>query len=350
MKNKYKSLFDLVKKEHADVPDVGARNKDSEILLVDGTMNFIRTWSVVPTLTDNGEHCGGISGFLTTLGYAIRLLKPTRVIVVFDGKGGSVRRRKIYPEYKNKRKVAMRVNRAYEELSDPEEEVKSMMRQISALVNDFLTTLPVSVVAIDNIEADDTIGYITTELFNKPNNRVTIMSADRDFLQLVNERVCVWSPVKKKIYGINDIINQYNIHPTNFVYYRVLEGDTSDNIGGIKGLGLKTVIKRFPMLTEQTEATLDELINHAKNRVNEAKIYETVLQNEHILKRNYKLMQLKTPDFPASLQLNIKNAVDKKVEFNKFLFIQNLTKHGMHSAIRNYHVWLQESFFNLSID
>jgi DNA polymerase-1 len=351
MKNKYKSIFDLVKKEHSNAPpELQTREKNSEVLLVDGTNQFIRTWLAVPTLTDNGEHCGGISGFLTTLGYAIRLLKPTRVIVVFDGKGGSLRRRKIYPEYKNKRKVLMRVNRAYEELSDPDEEVKSMMRQIGTLVNDFLTTLPVSVVAIDNIEADDTIGYITTQIFNTPNNRVTIMSGDRDFLQLVNERVCVWSPIKKKIYGVTDIINQYGVHPSNFVYYRALAGDTSDNIDGIRGLGLKTIIKRFPMLTEQSEATVDKLIEHANNRVNESKAYQSVVQNQEILTRNYRLMQLKTPDFPAGLQLNINNAIDKKVGLNKFLFIQNLTKHGMHSSIRNYHLWLQETFFNLVVD
>lgn len=347
MNNKYKSIFDLVKIEHTNEPFSLAREKNSEVLVVDGTMNFIRVWSVVPTLTDNGEHCGGISGFLLSLGYAIKLLKPTRVIVVFDGKGGSQRRRKLFPDYKNKRKVAMRVNRAYEEMSDPEEEVKAMIRQMSILVNDFLSALPISVVAVDNIEADDTIAYLTTQVFNKPSNRVTIMSADKDFLQLINEKVNVWSPVKKKIYGQIDIINQYGLHPTNFVYYRALEGDSSDNINGIRGIKLKTAIKRFPMLIENNETSIENIIDYAQNRINENKAYQSVVEQKEVLIRNYKLMQLKTPDFPASMQMNINNAIDRKTDLNKFLFIQNLTKHGMHSTIKNFHVWLQETFYTL---
>lgn len=348
MDNKYQSLFAQIKKEHGESTPPLERTQNSDVLIVDGTNNFIRVWSVVPTLTDNGDHCGGISGFLTTIGYAIKLLKPSRVVIVFDGAGGSQRRRKLFPDYKNKRTVTMRVNRAYEEMSDPEAERKAMMNQMGTLVNDFLECLPVSVIVVDNIEADDAIAYLTTEVFNKPENRVTIMSADKDFLQLINERVCVWSPIKKKIYGVTDVINQYGIHPTNFIYYRILEGDTSDNIPGINGIKAKTAIKRFPMITEAKETSVDELISHAKNRINESTAYASVANNTDILIRNYSLMQLKSPDFSPSLQMQISSAVEKPYTLNKFHFIQKLTQHGMHSTIPNYHLWLQEVFYPLA--
>jgi DNA polymerase-1 len=344
----YTSIFSQIKKEHDEAGPVLARTKNSDVLIVDGTNNFIRVWSAVPTLNDNGEHCGGVSGFLTTIGYAIKLLKPTRVIVVFDGKGGSARRKKLFPDYKNKRSMTVRVNRAYEELSNPDDERKAMMNQMSLLVNDFLGCLPVSVIAVDNIEADDAIAYLTTSVFNKPENRVTIMSADKDFLQLVNERVCVWSPIKKKIYGILDVINQYTVHPTNFVYYRMLEGDDSDNIPGIKGIALKTAIKRFPMITDAKETSVEEILEYAKNRINESKVYSSVVDNSEVVVRNHSLMQLKSPDFSPSLQMQISGSVDKANSFNKFLFIQKLTQHGMHSAIPNYHIWLQEIFYPLA--
>jgi DNA polymerase-1 len=224
MENKYKSIFDKIKKEHNTSSSSGSKKLNDDILVVDGLNQFIRTWIAVPTLSANGDHVGGVTGFLTSLGYAIKLLRPTRVIVVFDGKGGSQRRRDIYPEYKNNRKVSVRVNRAYEEMSDPKTEQEAMINQMVKLI-DFLRSLPVSVISIDYIEADDAIAYIATQMYST--SKITIMSGDKDFIQLINDRVCIWSPIKKKIYGVQDVINEYGVHPTNFIYYRILEGDTA---------------------------------------------------------------------------------------------------------------------------
>ncbi len=343
---KYQSIFAQVKAEHKNAGTSTTRNKNDDILLVDGTNNFIRCWTVVPTLSDNGEHVGGVSGFLGTIGHAIKLLNPTRVIIVFDGKGGSLRRQKIYPDYKSKRKMTVRVNRAYEDMSDPELEKKAMLAQMGKLI-DFLRCLPVSILAVDYIEADDTIGYIATQMF--PNSKITIMSGDRDFLQLVNKNINIWSPIKKKIYSVQEVISEYAIHPTNFVYYRVLEGDDSDNIGGIKGIARKTALKMFPMLADEKEYSIEEMLRFSRDKINEKGKYSLVLENAEIVTRNYQLMQLKTPDFSPSLQMQISDSVDKIYEYNKFKFIQGLTTHGMHSAIPNYHVWLQEVFYPLSV-
>jgi 5'-3' exonuclease len=341
MDNKYQSIFAQIKAEHRSNPVSASKTKNDDILLIDGTNQFIRVWTVVPTLSDNGDHVGGVSGFLRTVGHAINLLKPTRVIIVFDGKGGSIRRQKIYPGYKNNRKTTVRVNRAYEEMSSPEIEKKEMLAQMGKLI-DFLRTLPVSVVCIDNIEADDTIGYITTQMF--PESKVTIMSADKDFLQLINKNVCIWSPIKKKIYGVSDVINQYGVHPTNFIYYRSLEGDKSDNIDGIRGIALKTALKLFPMIADEEEYSVDKLLAFARDKMNEKPAYGKIVENADVVNRNYRLMQLKSPDFNGSLQVKIQEATDRIYDYNKFKFIQCLTTHGMHTSISNYHIWLQENF------
>lgn len=345
-KKKFTSIFAQIKSEHAAIPVNTKTDKNSDILVVDGTNNFIRCWTVVPTLSDNGEHVGGVSGFLSSLGYAIKLLRPTRVIIVFDGKGGSERRRKLYPQYKEGRKVMKRLNRAYEDMSDGDTEQKSVVEQMGKLVS-FLQELPTSIISVDYIEADDTIGYIATQMYKE--SRITIMSADKDFLQLVNDRVQVWSPIKKKVYGVQDIINEYGVHPTNFVYYRIMEGDSSDKIDGISGIGLKTAIKRFPMLTESAETSVEKILERANNCINESKVYSNVSENSEILKRNYLLMQLKDPNFSPSLQMKIEESVERIHEFNKFRFIQKLTAYGMHSSIPNFHVWLQEVFYPLSV-
>lgn len=350
-KSKLFSLFDNIKQEHRDADGnviVKQRTRNSDVLIVDGTNSFIRTWTVVPTLNDNGEHVGGVSGFLTSLGYAIKLLTPTRVIVVFDGKGGSQRRRSIYPDYKAGRKPIKRLNRQYDDLLDDVGEEKNMYHQMSILA-DFLTSLPVTVLSIDYIEADDVIAYLAHHVFSKPEEKVTIMSADKDFYQLINEHVSVWSPVKKKVYGVRDIVNEYGIYPQNFVFSRVLEGDKSDNIDGIKGIGRKTAIKRFPMLTESTQVDLEKLLGYAMDRANENAVYAKVTEQSDKVTRNHLLMQLSEPSISGALQMRILDSTKTYYELNKFTFVQKLTKYSMHNSIPNHHVWIQEVFYPLSV-
>ena len=100
MRNKkYLSILDNIKK---DKRSLGDGNPNDKVLIIDGLNTFIRVFSVIPTTNDDGIHVGGIVGFLRSLGYTINMFRPTRVIIVFDGKGGSTRRRKLYPEYKQK--------------------------------------------------------------------------------------------------------------------------------------------------------------------------------------------------------------------------------------------------------
>ena len=106
---------------------------DDKVLIIDGLNTFIRVFSVIPTTNDDGIHVGGIVGFLRSIGYTINMFRPTRVIIVFDGKGGSTRRRKLYPEYKAKRKTKYRVNRAYD-FASPEDEKQNMIMQLQRIV------------------------------------------------------------------------------------------------------------------------------------------------------------------------------------------------------------------------
>ena len=93
----------LSKTSHGDVND--------KVMIVDGLNMFIRCFGAVPTLNDDGNHVGGVTGFLLSLGALIRNNKPTRVFMVFDGKGGSTRRKKMYKGYKEGRTGMTKVNR-----------------------------------------------------------------------------------------------------------------------------------------------------------------------------------------------------------------------------------------------
>lgn len=291
-------------------------------------------------------HTGGIAGFLKSIGYAIKLINPTRVIVVFDGSGGSQKRRKIYPDYKKGRKTKIKFNRTYEELSSSELEQKNLQIELMRLVS-YLEVLPVTVMAIDNIEADDTIAYLAEDTFKDSN--VTIMSTDKDFLQLASERVKIWSPVKKKIFGCKEIVDEYGITCNNFIFYRVLEGDVSDNIPGIDGVGIKRVLQAYPFLADDKQVTLQEIYNYSENYKSKYKIYERVLDNKLLIERNYELMQLKATSIQSFTQLRIEEIIKKQVpKIDKMTFSRLITEDKMWNNLPNYMVWLNETWGKLN--
>ena len=202
---RYLSIFEEIKKKGGSL---NGKHPNDKVLIIDGLNTFIRVFSVIPTTNDDGIHVGGIVGFLRSIAYTVNMVRPTRAIVVFDGKGGSNRRRKIYPEYKQNRKTKYRVNRTYN-FSSQEDEKHNMMMQLSRCV-EYLDTLPITVLSYDNIEADDTIVYLCRQVLTE--SEITIMSTNKDFLQLANGRIKIWSPTKKKMYDDKAVMDEYGIN------------------------------------------------------------------------------------------------------------------------------------------
>jgi 5'-3' exonuclease len=197
--------------------------------------------------------------------------------------------------------------------------------------------------AIDHIEADDTIAYLAKEYFK--NSNVTIMSADKDFLQLAGDRIKIWSPTKKKLYGCAEILLEYGISCKNFINYRIMEGDSSDNIDGIKGAGLKTIIKCYPILTEDKQYSLQELYNYSDTHKGKLKLYDTVLENKDIMQRNYDLMQLHDTQIQSFSQLRINEIMEKPIgKLDRFGFSKLLVEDCMQNNFPNSMVWLNEVF------
>jgi 5'-3' exonuclease len=129
-------------------------------------------------LNPDGHHIGGLTGFLKSIGYAIRMSDPTKVVVIFDGIGGSNARRNLYPEYKANRNSSRITN--HNIFSSKDEESESINNQISRLIQ-YLQCLPVTVISIDGLEADDIIGYLANKFqVHDETQKVTIMSADKD--------------------------------------------------------------------------------------------------------------------------------------------------------------------------
>ena len=316
-----------LKDEHENADSL---ETDSKVLIIDGLNTFIRAFAVTPTTNVNGVHVGGITGFLRSVGYAIKTIQPTRVIITFDGKGGSKRRKKLFPEYKANRKIASKVNRS-DEFSSVEDEKQSMYMQIQRAL-EYLKHLPMTIVTIENIEADDSMAYISKQLLTESN--IVIMSTDKDFLQLVNDRISVWSPTKKVLYNPLAVQRDYEIPPHNFLMYRILEGDKSDNIPGVKGVGLKTLVKRFPEIVEPAVFTVNDLFEAAET--GSLAVHENILNSKDVLGLNYKLMQLHDVDISSHAKSTLRGLVKGDIPtLNKFAFEKMVLEDQIHQALPN---------------
>ena len=348
-KKLYAELFNSVQSEHTQNID---NTKNSRVLIVDGLNTFIRCWSSVPTMNDDGEHVAGITCVLKSIGFAVRMVKPTRVIIVFDGKGGSQSRKKIFSGYKEKRSQnKLRVNRQYKDMMNDEDERESMKRQY-AWLSEVMDELPVTTMIYDGVEADDVMAYITTNLL-KETEQAVLMSTDKDFLQLINDRVTVWSPTKKKMYDTKMVKEEFGIESKNLLLYRMMDGDASDEIPGIRGLGLKTIHKRIPELCGDEQLDLDKLLEIVKLKDSgNIKIYKDILTAEPQLRMNERLMQLSNVDISGQIKMNILDRFDQPIsQLSRMNFIKVCMKYGITNSFgTNLDSWLQSTWGKLVTD
>jgi DNA polymerase-1 len=267
---------------------------------------------------------------------------PTKVVVIFDGIGGSNARRNLYPEYKANRNSSRITN--HNIFSSKDEESESINNQISRLIQ-YLQCLPVTVISIDGLEADDIIGYLANKFqAHEETQKVTIMSADKDFLQLVSDKVHCYSPTKKKIYTPKDVLEEFGVSSNNFLNYKILMGDTSDNIPGITGLGPKKLIKLFPELISNTKVELDEIISTSADKVDENKLYLSVVERRHQLLINQQLMSLNGSFLSPENKQLVKDAFNNSYELNIPIFLQLYHNDKLGESIPNTSSWLTQLF------
>ena len=165
------------------------------------------------------------------------------------------------------------------------------------------------------------------------------MSTDKDFYQIVNDRIAVWSPTKKVLYDRKRLEEEFEILAENFIYYRIIDGDKSDNINGVRGLGLKTIRKKYPSLTDEAIINIDEFLNVTQ-----------LFEHKDLLIRNYRLMQLHDVDIPGNAKLSIVDQVrDGTSRLVKYKIHKMFLEDTIDHAIRNPDVWLQESFNQLEL-
>ena len=293
-------------------------------LLIDGHNAFIRAYTVDPSLSTNGDPIGGVKGCLKILQKELRELSVERVIIIWDGPGGSQKRRAINSNYKVGRKplrLSPHLNRHSENLTD-EEKYQNRAWQMNKAM-EYLNELPVVQLMVPNVEADDVIAYLANGSVLNNWNKI-IYSNDKDFFQLCSNSVRIYRPVLKqnKMKSVDDILEEHGIHPVNFAMARAIAGDTSDNLPGVKRVGLKTVRSCFEFLKEEKSYMFSDIEQYCKYTKSKKKAYENILKDIDLVKENYKIMQLYSPMLSIQAKQSIDHAVSNaayEVNFTNLL-------------------------------
>ena len=291
-------------------------------MFIDGLNMFIRSYIVNPTLDKHGNPIGGCIGFLKSLQKVSRKFQPDEVVVVWDGHEGSQRKRALNKQYKEGR-GPIRFNRRLIELS-PEEQTKNKAYQLIRLM-EYLNELPVIQITIDFVEADDVIAYGARHPYYGGWDKI-IVSSDKDFYQLCDDKISVYRPIQDKVITKQDILNEFKIHPNNFAVARAIAGDKSDNLPGVAGVGLKTIAKRFPFLAREEEYDCQEVIKNCTMQAKRLKLHNNIIKSADLVKNNYRIMQLSSPNIRPINRIFIDNTIIQfepefsRLNFTKMLF------------------------------
>jgi len=337
---KHKELFSLLDEVQEQGEETVVRKHD-KVLLIDGLNLFFRNFAMMNMVNPDGVHIGGLGGFFRSLGAMIRQTNPTSVYVVFDGAGSTTNRKNLLSEYKGTRNLQRVTN--WEAFDNIEEEHESKIDQIVRIIQ-YLKLLPVKTTIIDKVEADDIIAVLAEKLVEKHNSTCFIVSSDKDFLQLVTDKIIVYRPMEKEYYTPKVVEEKFGLLPHNFILHKVLLGDNSDNIRGIKGLGAKGIFKKFPELKTE-ELTLQDIFDISARKFKDHIVYSRIIQDQDRIETNYKVMDLGTPMIDDREKEYLDDLIGEEFpELNSEMFIQFYNTDQLGGMIRNLETWLKDIF------
>jgi DNA polymerase-1 len=267
-------------------------NSSMNLYLIDGNSYVYRAFYAIKGLTNsNGFPTNAIYGFATTLLKIIREKKPDGVAVFFDTPELTERHR-IFKEYKAQRP----------------ETPGELVRQLPH-IREMITAFNISIFEMPGYEADDLIGTIAKEAAKKKSN-VFIVTADKDMLQLVDDNIKIYDPVKDRVLDEEYVKEKFGLDPERVPEFMALTGDAADNIPGIKGIGEKTAKELLTAFKG-----LDELLAHPE-MIKKERLRSLVSENSDIARLSKKLA---TIDTSVPIDFNLKEFRLKEPDWLRLL-------------------------------
>ena len=200
-------------------------SENKKLFIIDGSSYIFRAFFGVPNLTNSkGFPTNAVFGFLKMLKNTLGIYKPTHIVIALDSKEETFRK-KMYPEYKANREAMP-------------EELSVQIPYIEELIN----AMNIPNLRIHGVEADDIIASLAKKA-EEHGFDVTIISGDKDLMQLVNDKTIMIDTLKNKIYNTKGVIEKLGVEPKHVVDYLSITGDASDNVPGVRGIGPKGAVK-----------------------------------------------------------------------------------------------------------
>lgn len=300
--------------------------KKTKVLIIDANNITMRAMHGCPPLHDSeGFPTACLMTTIRSIYKAAIINRPTYTLCVWDA-GHSTYRKDIYPEYKLRKK-------------DDSEEFATFMEdwrdQVEAL-ECYLPFLGAGQIRIPKCEADDVIFRIS-EVLKELDWDATLMSSDADFFQLLRPGLEIYSPGREITYDVKTFREEYEVAPSQWVEYRAMTGDPSDNISGVKGVGAKratAILKEFGT-TEQFYQKMADCDRKLR------KFEEEMLDSRKIVERNKKLMDLRLlPEGMLNQQVladQLEEAFNLEPDFK--MFTEACREHQLYTVLEERMMW-----------
>ena len=293
--------------------------KSDHFYLIDGSGYIFRAYYALPPLSRkrDGLPTGAVSGFCSMLFKLLEdsksddtINKPTHFAVIFDSARKNFRN-EIYSEYKANR-------------SDPPDDLAPQFEYIRKSVEAF--NLPS--IEMINYEADDLIATYAKKIVNA-GAKVTVISSDKDLMQLVSDKVRLYDPMKSKVLGNKEVLEKFGVKPDQVIDVQSLAGDSSDNIPGVPGIGIKTAAELI-----NKYGNLDNLLKNIKE-IKQTKRRETLFANKDKAILSKKLVTLKD-DVPV--KENLDSFILKDIKKDKlFDFLRDMEFNRLLSLVISFY-------------
>ena len=277
------------------------------LFLIDGSGFIFRAFYAIPLLTNSqGIPINAVYGYCNMILNIYEKFKPEQMIVVFDTKKKTFRS-DIYKEYKSNR-------------TDPPEE---LIPQFS-IIRDATDALQIPRLEMDGYEADDIIATYTKQAEERGVS-VTIISSDKDLMQLVNKNTKMYDSMKDKFIGVKEVKEKFGVEPSKIIDVQALAGDRIDNIPGVSGIGVKTaaeLINNFNSL---------ENVLAKVNEIKQPKRRQILIDEKDKALISKKLVTLKcNVDIKKKYDLNLFQGINQKTALKFF------EKHGFKNLISRF--------------
>lgn len=275
------------------------------LYLVDGSGFIFRAYHAMPPLsTSTGIPVNAVAGFVQMLQRLLDDTDASHVAVILDAARRTFRN-DLYPEYKAHRPPA------------PEDLIPQF-----ALIREALVAMNVAWLEQDGFEADDLIATYARLGVEQGFEEVTVVSSDKDLMQLIGPKVALWDAMKNKVIGREEVIEKFGVPPEQVIEVQALIGDASDNVPGVPGIGVKTAAQLIGEF-----GSLENLLAKA-DTIPQPKRRQALLDNAELARISYRLVTLDAfvPDVPE-IATFAKRAVDlpsfvaflEKLEFRRLI-------------------------------